>query len=97
MAASQQGDWLTIGMETWSLMAEATTVVMLRSAALAMGGGSACREAQLMVTEKAEASAALGMALATGKLGSSAESVTRGTVAHYRKRVLANRKRLSRG
>lgn len=95
MKASQQGDWLTIGMEAWFLAAEASAVVVLRGAALAMGGGPAYREAQLMVTEKAEAHAELGMALATGKLGSSPESVTRGAVAHYRKRVRANRQRLS--
>lgn len=95
MKASQPDDWLTIGMETWFLAAEATAVVMLRSAALSMGGRPAYREAQLMVTEKAEAHAELGMALAAGKLGSNAESVTRGAVEHYRKRVRTNRKRLS--
>lgn len=96
MKPSQVGDWLTISMEAWSLAGEAAAVVMMRSAALGMGGDSAYREAHRMVTEKAEASAALGAALMTGKLGSSAESITRGTVAFYRKKVRANRKRLSR-
>lgn len=97
MTKTQPDDWLAIGMEAWFLTAEAAAVVILRSAALAMGGPPAYREAQLMIAEKAEANAELGMALASGKLGSSAESVTRGAVAHYRKRVRANRRRLSRG
>ena len=95
MKSSHGGDWLNIGMEAWWLAGEAAAVVMMRSAALALGGDRAYREAHMMVTEKAEASAALGAALMTGKLGSSPESITRGTVAHYRKRVRANRKRLS--
>lgn len=96
MKSFHGGDWLTIGMETWWLASEAATVVMMRSTALAMGGQPAYREAQLMVTEKAAATAELGAALMTGKLGSSPESITRATVAHYRKRVRANRTRLSR-
>lgn len=96
MKSSHGGDWLSIGMEAWWLAGEATAVVMMRSAALAMGGDPAYREARIMVAEKAEASAALGVALMTGKLGSSPESITRGTVAHYRKKVQANRTRLSR-
>lgn len=96
MKSPHGSDWLAIGMEAWWLAGEAATVVMMRSAALAMGGRPAYREAHMMVTEKAEATAALGTALMTGKLGSSAESITRGTVAHYRKRVRANRTRLSR-
>lgn len=96
MKPSQLGDWFTISMDAWSLAGEAAAVVVMRSAALAMGGQPAYREAHRMVAEKAEASAELGAALITGKLGSSAESITRGTVAHYRKRVRANRTRLSR-
>jgi hypothetical protein len=95
MTEARPGDWFTIGMDTWMLGAEAAMVIGLRGMTLAMGGAQAQREAQRMVAEKVEAGAALGMALATGKLGSSAESVTRGTVSHLRKKVRANRRRLS--
>ena len=54
-------------------------------------------EAQRMVAEKAIASVDLTVALATGKLGHSAESVTRSTLRYVRKRVRANRRRLARG
>lgn len=95
MTERQRGDWLSIGMDAWMLGAEAAMVIGLRSATFAMGGAKARREARRMVAEKVEASAALGMALATGQLGTDAKSVTRGAVTHLRKKVRANRKRLS--
>lgn len=95
MAGSRPDNWFAIGWDTWMLGAEAALVIGLRSATLALGGANAHREARRMVIEKAEAGAMLGMALATGRLGSSAETVSRRTLAHYRRRVRANRKRLS--
>lgn len=88
--------WLDIGLDAWMLGAEASTVIALRSAKLAMGGTSAWTEAQRMVTEKGAAGVELGMALATGRMGASAERIAHGTVAHYRRRVRANRRRLTR-
>lgn len=96
MSEARPGDWFAIGMDAWMLGAESAMVIGLRSVTLAMGGAQAQREARRMVAEKVEAGAALGMALATGRLGNDAESVTRGTVSHLRKKVRANRKRLSR-
>lgn len=96
MREARPGDWFAIGMDAWMLGAEAAMVIGLRSVTLAMGGAQARHEARRMVAEKVEAGAVLGMALATGKLGTDAESVTRGTVSHLRKKVRANRKRLSR-
>lgn len=97
MTNSRPDDWFKIGWDAWMLGAESAMVIGLRSVTLAMGGAQAQREARRMVIEKVEAGTALGVALAAGKLGSSAESVTRGTVSHYSKRVRANRKRLSNG
>jgi hypothetical protein len=97
MAASQPDDWFTIGWDAWMLGAESAMVIGLRSVTLAMGGAQAQREARRMVMEKVEAGTALGVALAAGTLGASAQSVTRGTVSHYSKMVRANRKRLSNG
>jgi len=87
--------WLDIGLDAWMLGAEAATVIALRSTRLAMGGSLAWQEAERMVTEKGAANFALGMALARGRMGTSAEGIADGAVAHYRRRVRANRRRLT--
>ena len=86
----------TLGLDAWLVGAEAACVIAQRSAMLALGGADAQREAQRMVAEKAEAALELGLALASGGLGSKPETIARRTVAHYGKRVRANRKRLAR-
>jgi hypothetical protein len=85
-----------LGMEAWLVGAEAASVIAQRSAKLALCDAEAVLEAQLMVAEKAEAAWELGLALATGGLGVRPETIARRTVAHYGKRVRANRRRLSR-
>lgn len=86
-----------LGMDAWLLGAEAASVIALRSAKMALGGAEAQLEAQRMISEKAEAAWDLGVLMATGGLGQRPETIARRTVAHYGKRVRANRKRLSRG
>jgi hypothetical protein len=49
-----------------------------------------------MVSEKVAANMALGFDLMTGKLGSSPEAIMSGSIAHYSKSVVANRKRLGK-
>ena len=93
----RSADPFALGLDTWLLGAEAASVIALRGAKLALGGAAAQLEAQRMVTEKAEAAWDLGIALATGGLGTRPETIARRTVAHYGKRVRANRRRLSRG
>ena len=85
-----------LGLDAWLVGAEAACVIAQRSARLALGGAEAQAEAQLMVAEKAEAAWELGLALATGGLGVRPETIARRTVAHYGKRVRANRRRLGR-
>lgn len=68
---------------------EAQQVIWLRSMKIAMGGKAGEREVGRMVSEKAIAAEEAGFALATGK---SMNSVVSG----YRKKVRANRRRLSR-
>lgn len=87
---------MALAFDSWMLGAEAASVIALRTAKLAMGGVEAQAEAQRMVSEKALAAFALGAALATGKLGSRPETVASRTLAHYGKRVRANRRRLSK-
>lgn len=96
MTVPGKRNWMTIGWDAWLLGAEASTVIALRSARLAMGGSDAWQEAQRMVAEKSAANLALGVALATGRMGTDAEGIAHGTVAHYRRRVRANRRRLTK-
>jgi hypothetical protein len=90
-------DAFALGLDAWLLGAEAASVIALRGAKFAHGGAAAQLEAQRMVAEKAEAAWDLGMALATGRFGARPETIARRTVAHYGKRVRANRRRLTRG
>ena len=96
MNYSTKTNWMTIGLDAWLLGTEAATVITLRSARLAMGGAGAWQEAQRMVSEKGTANFELGIALASGRMGASAEGIAHGTVAHYRRRVRANQKRLTK-
>ena len=77
--------WWNVGM----LAAEAQQVIWLRCMRLAAGGVTASAEAQRMVSEKVAAAvpAAAGIVM-----GDSAVKV----VKRYRKKVRANRRRLSR-
>lgn len=86
----------TLGLDAWLVGAEAASVMALRGARIALGGSAGQLEAERMVAEKAEAAWELGLALATGGLGIHPETIARRTVAHYGKRVRANRRRLSR-
>lgn len=68
---------------------EAQQVVWLRTMKIALGGRAGEREAMRMVSEKLTAAREAGIDLAMGK---SADSLVSG----YRKKVRANRRRLSR-
>ena len=87
-------NWFDIGMDAWALAAESNMVIAMRMGSLAQGGPDAAREAERMVTEKVAANITLGCDLMRGKLGSSPEAIVSGSIAHYSKTVVANRKRL---
>ena len=76
---------------------ESNMVIGLRMMTLAAGGPKAISEAQLMTSEKLQSAASVmidgAVALASGK---SMESIGKSTVAHYRRKVLANHRRLSK-
>lgn len=88
-------NWFGIGMDAWALAAEANIVIAQRMGALAFGGPAAVTEAQRMISEKVAANIALGFDIAAGKHGMSPESVLSGSIDHYARKVVANRKRLS--
>ena len=87
-------NWFTIGMDAWALAAESNIVIAQRISALALGGPAAAKEAERMVSEKVSANLALGVDLMTGKFGASPEAILSGSIAHYSKAVVANRRRL---
>ena len=89
-------EWPMLAMQSWWLAAESSSVIWMRCARLAQGGAAGDREAMRMVTEKWQAQAEIAMALATGRFGIEPHSIATQTVSHYRRKVRANRKRLSR-
>lgn len=85
----------TLALDSWSLMLEASSVIAMRTAKLAIGDAAALVEAQPMVTEKVEAAAflqteAILAAMSGSPLG--AHQVVR----DYRERIRRNRTRLAR-
>lgn len=89
-------NWVSIGFDTWLLGFEAASVIGMRTLKLATGGSAAVREADLMMREKYESAVLMNWQAVTGQLGTTPATATRMTVAHYRKKVRANRRRLSR-
>jgi hypothetical protein len=86
-----------LGFDAWRLWADASSVVMLRSAKIMQGGPGAEREASRMVSEKVEAGAMLGSVMWPLMLGgASPERLAKAAIGHYQKPVGANRRRLMR-
>ncbi|HMN71244.1 MAG TPA: hypothetical protein PKA55_05185 [Rhodoblastus sp.] len=83
------GPFFKMGMDMTMLALEAQQVIALRLTRLALGGPAvAARETRRMVSEKAVAAVETGLHLAAG---GSAHKVVR----NYRRKVQANRDRLS--
>ena len=88
--------WLRLGFDAWFLGLEASLVVAARAVKLASGGVAAQAEMNRMVTEKVSAALALQMTALTGGLGTTARGAASKTLRHYRTRVRANMRRLTR-
>jgi hypothetical protein len=82
------GIWMKLAVDTSMLALEAQQVIGLRLMKLTLGGPVATREANRMVAEKVIAFEEAAAKVATG-------STTRSVVKGYRKKVRANRRRLS--
>src|SRR6202020_1122160 len=95
MGRRSYNPWLRVGLNAWALGLEASTVIGLRALRLAQGGAKAEEEARLMVTEKLTAAQELQQAGAAGTLGSSGPTIASRVLRHYRRKVRANRRRLS--
>ena len=96
MNSKASGAWFRAGVDAWSLGFEASTVIGLRMAKLAAGGAAASDEAELMVAEKLRAGLELQTQLAMAPFGLTPLRGTQQALKHYRGKVAANRKRLSR-
>lgn len=90
----RRNPWIKLGWDAMALGAESASVVGLRSMKIAAGGPAADAEAALMFSEKVEAAYALQSMAMVGALGFTAPRVASKTLAHYRRKVRANRRRL---
>ena len=87
--------WFRLANDSYWLWAEASLVIGMRTMDIMTGRGST-RENVRMVTEKLQASGELAARLATSGMTADPVRNAQTVVSHYRKRVTANRKRLSR-
>ncbi|WP_156442706.1 MULTISPECIES: hypothetical protein [unclassified Sphingomonas] len=85
---------MNAGFDAWSLGWESAAVIGLRAAKIAQGGPEAQRETERMVSEKMTAAFELQMAMMSGAMGMSPATTTRKALAHYRRKVRANARRL---
>jgi hypothetical protein len=97
MSRRRGNPWFAIGLDAWTLGLEASAVVGLRALKIAQGGAASQAEAGRMVSEKVEAALDLQLRALTGGLGVTPASPSARTLAHYRRKVRANRRRLSKG
>ena len=88
--------WWRAGIEGWLLGVESASVIALRLAKLAAGGAPATAEGRRMLSEKIAAGGALQARALTGRLGASAPAAASRTIRLYRRRVRANRRRLTK-
>ena len=86
--------WPRLMADSSLLMADAGTVMMLRTWRMMAGGTAATREVERMLSEKVEAGFELAGALAAGRV-QSPEAAARKAISVYSRRVRANRKRLA--
>jgi hypothetical protein len=89
--------WIRIGLDAWSFGFEVSSVMCLRTLKIAAGGAGAEAEARLMVREKVEAGWAIQQKAMTGALGLTPHGATTRTLAHLRRKVRSNRRRLAAG
>jgi hypothetical protein len=90
----KQSSWLRLSFDFWRAGFEAQQVVALRLAKLARGGASATNEASRMGLEKIVTAVEAQQVAATALLTGKAAQIPARTVALYRRKVRANRRRL---
>lgn len=88
--------WLRLSFDMMHLSAEAGGVVALRMMKVAQGGAAATAEAELMVSEKLRSTAEVAAQFWTSAMTGTAHLAPQRAVSHYRRKVRANRRRLSK-
>ncbi|MDG2520443.1 hypothetical protein P7B02_02730 [Caulobacter segnis] len=88
--------YVRLAWDAWMLGSESAGVIGLRAMKIAAGGPQAEREAKRMIDEKVEAAQALQVMALSGALGFTAPAFMNKTLKHYRRKVRANRRRLSK-
>ncbi len=97
MKRAMRNPWIGLSLDAWRLGLEASQVIGLRTMKIAAGGAAGKAEADRMIAEKIDAGLALQTLAMTGGLGLTAASASARTLAHYRRKVQANRRRLAKG
>ncbi len=87
-------DWMKLATDSYLLWADSMMVIGMRTSDMMTGRGSS-HENVRMVTEKVQANAELAAKLFWGG-PTTPEKAAHKAVRHYRKRVRANRRRLSK-
>lgn len=93
--SNKSGSWLSLPFDLWRAGFEAQQVIALRLAKLALGGPAATTEMNRMVSEKMSAAVEAQSAAAVAVLTGDAAQIPSRTVALYRRKMRANRYRLS--
>lgn len=89
--------WFDVAMEMTRLGVEAQTVIALRTAKVMLGGAAAEAECGLMVSEKMQAAADAGLSIMVGTMqGRSQAAIANQVTKAYRRKIAANRRRLTR-
>ena len=88
-------DWAMLGYQTWLLGVEASFVIAIRMNGLAWQAPGSDKEIVRMASEKIAAMTELQMRYLTGGMGTTPLAASQRTVQHYRRKVAANRRRLS--
>ena len=96
MTRARGNPWIGIGFDAWRLGLEASAVIGLRTWAIAQGGAAAQAESERMVSEKVKAGLALGDMALSGRLGATPAAASARMLAHYQRKVSANRRRLTK-
>lgn len=86
--------WFDLSMDAWRLGAEAQTVIALRMMKIAAGGPGVDAETRRMVAEKVGAAMELSTKAAISAMTGGAPVGPAHAVAHYRRKVRANTRRL---
>lgn len=93
--SNKLGPWSRLPFDLWQAGLEAQQVIALRLAKLALGGPAATTEMNRMVSEKMTAAMEVQSAAAAAVLNGNAAQIPSRTVALYRRKMRANRNRLS--